>query len=621
MYASGSSSAFWGACVWELPCFGPPLVNMSAGVVRRRMCGKQSAPHSYAVASREALLCEMAAADGLASLPLDGRRRHVHYTHSRTHGATDVQPNQLTREEFWKHMVRCYAEAYPDADSATGSVLRFGLVVKELHRDADRESDRSEHHHVAIFTKTSHFWKRVRKISAERYRIHLNAAAHDSYTTMFKYLRVPTSKKKVHELDAAPYFSADHPQGDELQELLAKGEQYLTVRVAKAPSNPATPQIRSHVGIVYNWVIERNLRKRKGAEQLQMDAVAELREGRPQLLEFVKKHRHSLEDELEFCWQLYETPERMQRLDKSRIEILLEVATGDGRLCENGDGACSNMYNAVLDYQGVCQLEFCHVIFNALHHGRRKGNAVMIVGGKDTGKTTVTEPARDIFHCMSTPQSDSFCPLQNARGHEVFLWQDLRYNPGHPQKEMQGLRLDEGTWNRLLEGLPTNIGVAKSDASRGDFTYNEDASFIFTGPFELKAYRGHYVDEKETEQLACRMKYIFFSRAAPQVRNRGFKHCPMCWSRWILKGEAQWQRLRGIAPDSFLQKVLSAIPVECVQGVGATQPVLPVCLAQGSADVAPVRFERLREMIAWHEQGYLTNAQFESAKLAMGLGA
>ena len=64
-----------------------------------------------------------------------------------------------------------------------------------------------------------------------------------------------------------------------------------------------------------------------------------------------------------------------------------------------------------------------------------KGNAFMLVGGKDTGNTTLTDLARLVCKAMMAPQADSFCPLQDARGHEVFLWQDFRYFPGASPRE------------------------------------------------------------------------------------------------------------------------------------------------------------------------------------------
>ena len=94
-------------------------------------------------------------------------------------------------------------------------------------------------------------------------------------------------------------------------------------------------------------------------------------------------------------------------------------------------------YNHSLVHQDIATSDFGHAMYTAFEQGRRKGNAVMVVGGRDTGKTTVTEPARLIFNSMQTPQSDSFCPLQNIRGHEVLLWQDFHFNPGHPRKDEQ----------------------------------------------------------------------------------------------------------------------------------------------------------------------------------------
>ena len=139
-------------------------------LLRRRLLHKQSVPHrrvygkqpadmwrdgpiqSGYLAGLAALQYESAIGDGLLPLPLDSKRRHIHYTHVRTNNANDVQPNQFTRQAFWDHMVTCYKEAYPRADSETGSILEFGMVCKEKHKDAARDIDRSEHHHAAIFS-------------------------------------------------------------------------------------------------------------------------------------------------------------------------------------------------------------------------------------------------------------------------------------------------------------------------------------------------------------------------------------------------------------------------------------------------------------------------------------
>lgn len=448
---------------------------------------------------------------------------------------------------------------------------------------------------------------------------------------MYNYLRVPTRKKPLFELDPAPYHSSLHPEGQALRDLLEQGARYLEVRRAAKPETPQEPAIRSQFGIAYKWIIEHGLRKRKGALQLEADAVQELKAGRPQLLDFVKKHRSCLEDQVEYCWSLHNAPERIARLSMSRLEVLLQTAADENGTCRNGTQRCATIYNEVLTYQSVPAEKFCHLIYGALEFGRQKGNAVMLVGGKDTGKTTITEPARFIFKAMQTPQSDSFCPLEDIRGYEVILWQDLRYNPGHPRKEEQGLRIDEGTWNRLLEGLPTLIGVPKSDGSRADFVYDDDAAFIFTGPFELLAFRNGMVDQMETEQLNCRMQYIIFGRPAPPQVNRGLKHCAWCWSRWILRGELLWRRQQGVARDEFLKKVA------CQLGEPETHDTMArACSEPLARDEAPSAssallasmgptpaprdlFGQMSAVMEWRRAGLLSDSEFLRAKALLGL--
>ena len=562
-----------------------------------------------------AVLC----ADGLLPLPLTAKRRHIHWTHCRTRNPGDVQPESLSRGDFWLHLLRCYREAYPRAETETGTVLEFGLACKELHKDAEREEDRSVHYHAATFATQQVYWKKIRDISEKKYRIKLHAVAHEAYVTMFKYLRQASWKKPIHELDPTPYFSPGHPQGEALKDLLAVGAKYLEVRAQKLPAPPVEPLARSQFGVVFNWVVDHGLRGAVGVAQLKDDALTELKAGRPKLIDFVKKHRACLQDQLDFCWELVGAREQVVRLRKSRQQLLLEAATDTAKVCANGHSRCAEAYESILAHHGVPSLEFRQSLFETLQSGRLKGSALMIVGGKDTGKTTITEPASHVFKAMPTPQADSFCPLQDIRGHELFLWHDFRYSPGHPRQDERGLRLDEGTWNRWLEGLPTLIGVAKTDGSRGDFVYDEDAAFIFTGPFKLEAYKNGRVDARETEQLTCRLKYVVFDRAAPERLNRGLKPCAACWSRWLLRGACAWQESQGAPATEFMQevkRVLGAPPVLAAPEAfdeQASQGALPSQPASSEAHRSQV-FNELSQLMAWRSQGMLTDAEFALAK-------
>ena len=626
----------------------PPAMLLQ-GAIRRRLTHKQT-PGASASLPGAALAAELQAADGLPALANDARRQHVHWTMVATHNAQDVQPNQLSRVGFWKHLMRCYQEAHPAADSPTGCILQFACVSREKHQNAEKWEDRCDHFHAACFTTEKHYWRRVRRLSAEKYNIQLNAVAHDSYSTMYNYLRKATRRKPLYELDARPYHSPNHPQGDELKALLEVGEACHELRSAKrsAPHPSATVPLRSPFGIFFQWVTSNNCQGSKGAVRLERDAVYELREGRPQLLDFLRKNRAAVPDLIQYCWALNSADERLARMEQSRVDILLHAATGRAGPCANATSHCGRLYESILAHQGIDSLDFRHSLYETFLHGRRKGNAMMLVGGKDTGKTTLTEPSACIFKHMGTPQSDSFCPMQDARGFELFLWHDFRYSPGNPRKDEQGLRLDEGTWNRLLEGLPTRIGVAKSDSSRTDFVFEDNTPFIFTGPFKLVAYRNGLPDAEETQQLTCRLKYWEFSTPARAQLDRSFKPCAACWATWLLKGEFSHRSRAGHELDPFLARAAavltpggaassSSLPQPPLSPRGTPPPpspeppsaqapavpciALPMQPAPGSeaAATSPPWFAQLEKLMAWREKGYLSDAEFRAAKAKLGL--
>ena len=201
-----------------------------------------------------------------------------------------------------------------------------------------------------------------------------------------------------------------------MKELLEAGSRCAQVRATRRASLPAEPTIRSQFGVVFNWDVDKELRGAKGVEQLKLDAVKELKAGRSKLLDFVKKHRATRRGQLDYCWDLMAAPGKLQRLAKSRVEILFDAAVDKASSCASGNGRCDSIYSGTVACQGITALDFQHSIFETLPHGRRKGNVFMVVGDKDTGKTTFTGPARLIFNAMPTPQADSFCPIQDAMG-------------------------------------------------------------------------------------------------------------------------------------------------------------------------------------------------------------
>ncbi len=176
----------------------------------RRLRGKQTEPEEWKKAFAEwyaqvALRDEMLFAT-LGFLQPGARTKHVHYTHGRSAGHGRVQADNMTREKFWLHLEKVYAEAYPDPGSPTTSILAFGVVVQEMY-EKKVPGFSSSHKHAPCFTTVPHYWGKVATISREKYGVYLNAVSHKCYTTMFRYVREPSAKKPLSALDAEPFFS------------------------------------------------------------------------------------------------------------------------------------------------------------------------------------------------------------------------------------------------------------------------------------------------------------------------------------------------------------------------------------------------------------------------------
>ena len=149
---------------------------------------------------------------------------------------------------------------------------------------------------------------------------------------------------------------------------------------------------------------------------------------------------------------------------------------------------------------------------------------------------------------------------------------------------------------------------------------------IFTGPFQLLAYRNGKPDMMETDQLTCRMEYVFFNKPASGVLNRKMKHCAACWSRWILQGELDWRAAHGVdtAGDEFLCEVeatvgqrLESHGADSSRGASSSgfKPGTPA-----SSSSEPAQFmTALTRVMDWRQQGLLSDSEFQSAKRALGL--
>lgn len=183
------------------------------------------------------------AAETIPSMPTTVKRKHVHCTHIRTHDPTHVQPLAFSRKGFYNYLQKLYEEAYPTQDQQK-SILCFGMVAREMCKVSPIDGLRHAHHHAPVFCTAQHYWNKIAKLSLDKYKVPLNCVCHDTYSQMYAYLKVPTLKKPLHELDNQIHYSSLHPQGEALQKLLKTGGAAASAIQGKRAAGGGEPRTK-----------------------------------------------------------------------------------------------------------------------------------------------------------------------------------------------------------------------------------------------------------------------------------------------------------------------------------------------------------------------------------------
>ena len=506
-----------------------------AALGARRLSRKQAAPH---VLPPLALPQIQAIADEgwseLTALSLDAKRKHIHWTHVHTHDATHKQPGEMTRQEFWGQLERVYKEVYPEPANRSGSILLFGTVVKELHSDSAREELRQEHHHAATYCSKQHLWKRVAQVSLEKHHVKMHAACHDGHTSMYQYVRKPSAKKPLSELDAEPFLTVDHPRGDELRRLLEAGAQSLHAFVGRGAKRAggdgagATPK-RIRVSDVYEIVRAGGYRY---ALAVQAHAEKMASEGDPTLAQFCTTHGTSrLQDHLNAAWAVIDAP-RALSAPPTRLAMLQECATNRQCVC---NGIWKPGAVLVLQNNGEDPKEFGMSVCKALAVGARRGVNMAIVGEPGCGKSMILQPLESIFKTMPPPEDGSSFPLSGLVDAEILLWQDFEY---------QSKTLNYTDLLRLLVGerigvrIPGQVNVSCNNSSPLFYSALEKITPCHRSSALTFSRKAQAMDERFTIRQ--------WTSPLPLChRKADFPHCAACFASFMLDNDVAWHQQQG----------------------------------------------------------------------------
>jgi hypothetical protein len=556
--------------------------------VRRRLRTKQPKPQAFktdAERSMEKMLQAAVDAEGdkqLALLPVTVKRKHVHWTHVRTHDPKHVQPSSLTRKGFWGHLSKCYAEVYPDTSSPTGSILAFGLVAVERHLQAAQEVDRDEHKHCATFSNQQHYWNKVAKHSLKKYNVPLNAVAHDSYVTMYAYLRVPSKKKPLGELDTEPYMSQYHPRAQDLHDLLMSSHKYSTLNDARRSHGE---QKRKRLSL-FDEIQSHDLRT---VTQFQAYACEQAKKGNNSLAEFCTRQGHKIEDLLRNTWNIVEAPTLLMKGKESLIDKMQKAAAELPCVCS---GRWAPGAAAVLSLNAIDVKFFCSMVLRALRVGAKRGSNVACVGEGGCGKSTLLEALENIFDCAAKPEAGSTFPLASAADHDLCLWQDYEH--------------DENTvrFSDLLSFfLGESVGIHIPGALNKKF--KNVAPCFYSGRCHMELLPSHKHSSKACEKYNGMMdeRFTIFRFNIPLPREQrllDWPSCGCCAAKFYLS-EGTFGTNVFQSPSRSGQFRPPPIALERASGSGPGQVQFAIA-------------SELEKLACLHRQGVLDTEEFRSAK-------
>ena len=477
----------------------------------------------------------------------------------------------------------------------------FGLVANEAHKQSAVEEERAGHKHAATASAVPHFWNKVAKLSLQKYRVPLNAVAHDTYLTMYAYLRNPSKKKPLQELDEEPYLSTFHPRGQELVELLEANQKSKMLLAARGDTQKAGEKRKRDN--FYKIIVENQLRTTSAFRTF---ANKEAAAGRGEMAEFYTRCGHKLEDMLDNAWAIVEAPKEEISLQGcgSLLEKLEKAAVALPCLC---GGAWPRGAAHILSRNRIDTMHFCAAVLRALKVGARRGANIACVGAKGCGKSTLIEALDKIFTCAPKPEDKTSFPLGSMVGSEVLLWQDYEHNENTLRfTDLLSWLCGEGVLVRMPGKLSKKIC--------------NTAPCFYSGrvPMHLKPSHKHGFEEANeyNDMMGDRFTtYAFWNPLPMEERNMEWIHCGRCCAGFFLQAKNVDVTQVGLVPDerAFAQgpQPAGAMPTLPIHGATSSSSTVGASSATGSQASF---VKALSDLSAMYAQGHLDDDEFRVAK-------
>lgn len=404
------------------------------------------------------------------------------------------------------HLSRAqFADIIVDAwrSNSRSRILQW-VVSLEAHQNG------GSHFHMALKLSTTSRWQAIRRFVDNKHGIKLNFSdTHTNYYTAYEY---------VVKEDRDFVLSPGHPDFANTSTPNTTNATRARRKAAKVTKSKGKKRKRLAV-----YDVVRIIQTKKIQTRLQLMALADKwqEEGKTDLAEFICNRGPRIVNEaIETAKELSGAQERLQRCNKSRIQLLEESAA---KPCVDGcQGEWITAATDVLESNGIDKERFCSAVYDALKRGRGKYRNVYIYGPANCGKTFLLSPLKLIFECFINPASGTFAwiGIENA---EVVWLNDFRWKPSLiPWCELL----------QVLEGDTVHFPAPKNVMTK-DIVLDKDTPFFATSDAPLTLIKGGTIDEINTEMMQVRWNMFKLHRQIPKNEQKDMKPCISCFGKLI----------------------------------------------------------------------------------------
>jgi hypothetical protein len=253
-------------------------------------------------------------------------------------------------------------------------------------------------------------------------------------------------------------------------------------------------------------------------------------QGKTDLAEFVSNRGpRVVNDALETAHELATAQKRLERMNKSRVEILQDHLAQE---CQtNCGGLWLRMAVEILEGNGIPVLTFASAVYDALLWGRGKYQNIYIYGPANCGKTFLISPLKSIYECFVNPASGSFAWV-GIDEKEVVLLNDLRWKPS---------LIPWCEFLQVLEGDVVHFPAPKNFMKK-DIVLEKDTPFFATSDAPLALVNGGSVDRVNTEMMDVRWRMFKLNRQIPKEDQKDIKPCAPCFAKLIFKNAEHYKQ-------------------------------------------------------------------------------